>query len=103
MTPKARAALEILNTAFESHDAAPVMQAIITQADYRMLFEALAETPSPEDTAIPKDEIRYILDHGIDDYWITLGTEAAMVVKVREWLAGLSPQVIRSAEKNGDV
>lgn len=36
-------ALQMLNLAFESHDGAPVMQAIITQADYRLLFEALME------------------------------------------------------------
>ena len=41
-------ALRMLNLAFESHDGAPVMQAIITQADYRLLFEALTEqTPPP--------------------------------------------------------
>lgn len=43
MTPKQIDALRMLNDAFESHDGRPVEQAIITRADYRMLYEALAE------------------------------------------------------------
>lgn len=43
MTPKQLDALRMLNDAFESHDGAPVMQAIITRTDYRLLYEALAE------------------------------------------------------------
>ena len=44
-------ALRMLNVAFESHDGAPVREAIITQVDYRLLFEALAETSRPEGEA----------------------------------------------------
>lgn len=43
MTPKQLDALRMLNNAFESHDGRPVEQAIITEADYRLLYEALAE------------------------------------------------------------
>lgn len=40
-------ALAMLNLAFESHDGTPVEQAIITAADYRLLFEALMEPTAP--------------------------------------------------------
>ena len=43
MTPKQLDALRMLNDAFESHDGRPVDQAIITKADGRLLYEALAE------------------------------------------------------------
>lgn len=43
MTPKQHEALRMLNDAFESHDGAQVREAVITLADYRLLYEALAE------------------------------------------------------------
>lgn len=42
---KTMEAIRMLNDAFESHDGAPVLQAIITQADFRLLFDALMEGP----------------------------------------------------------
>ena len=43
MTAKQLEALRMLNDAFESHDGRAVDQAIIAKADYRLLYEALAE------------------------------------------------------------
>jgi hypothetical protein len=38
----------------------------------------------------PLDSIRYILDNGVDDYWITTKPGADKVREVREWLSSQS-------------